>query len=152
MVTVEHSVIVERSIEDVFEFVTDDRNIRLCQLDTVATRDKSTPGWSRCASGEVRRFRGRDPLSTGVCQRERNGGHSDSDSFPFDGEHILEPLEGATRYTLIVDALLVNMARRQMETSLNRLKAILEGREYAPGQPVFGLSGSWVSALGELTA
>ena len=62
MVTIEHSVIVERSIEDVFEFVTDDRNIRLCQLDAIATRDSSKTRRPRRASDEVKRCRGGDRL------------------------------------------------------------------------------------------
>ncbi len=152
MVTIEHSVVVERSIEDVFEFVTDDRNIRLCQLDAIATPDSLKASWPRRALDEVNRCRGGDPLPTNISLYKPRRDRSDSDSFPFDGEHILEPLEGATRYTLVVDVLLANRAKRQMETSLNMLKAILEGEERAAAKPLAGLSGSREPALSRLTA
>ncbi len=152
MVTIEHSVIVERPIEDVFEFVTDDRNIRLCQLDAIATPDRLKARRPRCAPAEVKWFRDGDSVPTSIFHYAPQRVRSDSGSLPFDGEHILEPLEGATRYTLIVDAVLANIAKRQIEASLRRLKAILEGNGYAAGEPPFGLSGSWGSVLDQLTA
>ena len=152
MVTIEHSVIVERPIEDVFEFVTDDRNVRLCQLDAIATRDSSKARRPRCGSAGLKGFRGNDPLPTNIFHYAPQRVRSDSNSFPFDGEHVLEPLEGATRYTLIVDVLLTNLAKRQIETSLSRLKAILEGNECAPADPLFDFPGSWAPALDRLIA
>ncbi len=152
MVTIEHSVVVERPIEDVFEFVTDDRNVRLCQLDAIATPDRLNARRPRCAPAEVKWLRDGDSVPTSIFHYAPQRVRSDSDSFPFDGEHVLEPLDGATRYTLIVDAVIASMAKRQIEASLNRLKAILEGNEYAAGEPRLGFSGSWGSALDRLTA
>ena len=143
MAKVEQSVVINRPVEEVFEFVTNYENHPLWRSETVeAMQTSSGPTAVGSMGVEVIQVLGRRFEGTAVItEYEPNrvlSARAVSAPFPIEGSHIVESVEDGTRYTFVAEAepgnflgiaepILVRMAERQIETNLSNLKDLLEG-------------------------
>jgi Polyketide cyclase / dehydrase and lipid transport len=144
MTTYEHTVEIERPIDEVF-FVTEPRNYPRWQPSLVQVRPCSD-GALRVGSRvtEVRRFLGREMETTWTCTEHEPSTRStieDPDGpVPFRGTFTLKPVARGTRFTWTVETggvagsrlagpLVGRMTRRELERNTARLKEIMEGRD-----------------------
>ena len=145
MSKIERSVVIDRPIEKVFEFVHDPTKDPLWQATIVETQ-LLTDGPMRAGSQirEVRRFLGvRVEFSYEVTEYEppkRSSIKAISGPFPFSGGYSLEPLDGATRFTIggdieahgffkLAEPVFTRIAARELETNLGHLKDLLEAEQ-----------------------
>ena len=149
MSKIERSVIVDRPIGEVFEFIHDPTKDALWQT-TIVESKLLTEGPIRAGSQiqEARRFLGlRVELSYELTEYEpprRSSVKALSGPFPFSGSYILEPLDRATRFTItgdieahgffkLAEPVFARIAARELETNLGHLKDLLEAQEAEGG-------------------
>ncbi len=141
MGTYQHAIEIERPVAEVFAFVTEPSNYPRWQPSLVEVRPHS-PGPLRVGSTatEIRRFLGREVETTWTCVEHEptslSAIESDDGPVPFRGTFVLEPSEGGTCFTWIVETRgaasrlggpLVGMATKsELEANCGRLKALLE--------------------------
>jgi uncharacterized protein YndB with AHSA1/START domain len=144
MITVETSIIINRSIEEVFAYLTDARNDP--QWDTGLLEVRQTPE-SPVGLGtqitEVRKFLGRKIETTGeVVEYEPPTKYSrkiTAGPFPIAGSLTFEPTAEGTKvtwkiemqpggYFALAEPLFARILRRQLETLLGDAKDLLENR------------------------
>ena len=147
MATYEHTVEIERPIEEVFAFVTEPENYPKWQPSLLEVRPHSR-GPLRVGRGatEVRRFLGREIETTWICTEHEPSGRATIESeqgpVPFRGTFTLEPTERGTRFTWTVETrgasarlagpLAGRMTRRELAENTAHLKRLLEGGGSAP--------------------
>jgi hypothetical protein len=139
---IERSIVIERSIQDVFDFVHDPTKDPLWQT-TLLESQPLDEGPLRAGSRvrEVRRFLGiRLETSWEVTEYEpptRSAITSTSGPVPFTGGYALEPLDGGTRFTVhgdlgahgffkLAEPVFTRMATRELEANLGHLRDLLE--------------------------
>lgn len=143
MARVQSSVVINRSVEEVFAFVTGLENDPQWRLG-IAEIGVTTPGpfGVGSESREVLRFLGRTYVTTARCTvhepNRRMAFRSLTGPQPVAGWRLVEPATGGTRVTHALEAepvgwlgrltlpLQVAIMRRQMRRESQRLKALLE--------------------------
>ncbi len=142
MTRIEKSVVIDRPVEDVWEYVHDPANDAVWQTSIVETRHEGGPAMDvGTRIVEVRRFLGRRfETSWEVSEFDpprRSAVRSVSGPIPFTGSYVLEAVDGCTRFTLRMDTeahgffklaepVFGRMAGREMEANLGHLKDALE--------------------------
>jgi uncharacterized protein YndB with AHSA1/START domain len=139
----EHTIEIERTPEEVFEFISKPENFPLWQESLIEIR-REAKGPLRVGSQvtEVRSFMGRKMETTWTCTEHephlRSSIEEDEGMVPFKGTFELEPLDGdATLFTWIVETpgprgikvpgvIVGRMVRRQLAVDSERLKELLE--------------------------
>jgi carbon monoxide dehydrogenase subunit G len=142
MATYEHTVEIGRPPEDVFDFLAEPANYPSWQPSLVEIRPHRRGKLRLGAEAtEVRRFLGREMETTWTCVEHeparRSAIETDDGPVPFRGTFVLEPGDGGTRFTWIVETrgaaarlggpLVARATRRELEINARRLKQILEG-------------------------
>jgi uncharacterized membrane protein len=144
MSKVERGVVIERPIQEVFDFVHDITNDPLWQT-TLVESEKLTDGPLRGGSRvrEVRRFLGiRVETTYEVTEYEpptRSAVNATSGPVPFSGSYVLEALDGSTRFTVhgdieghgffkLAEPVFARMVGRELQANLGHLKDVLEAR------------------------
>jgi uncharacterized membrane protein len=144
MSRIEHSVVIDRPIQEVFDFVHDIANDPLWQT-TIVEQEKLTEGPLRAGSRirEVRRFLGiRVETTYEVTEYEppkRSAITMISGPVPFSGSYALEALDGSTRFTVqgdieghgffkLAEPVFARLTGRELEANLGHLKDVLEAR------------------------
>ena len=139
----EHSIEIERPVEEVFDFISRPENFPLWQESLLEIR-REAEGPLRVGSEvtEVRSFMGRKMETTWTCTEhepcERSSIEEDEGLVPFKGTFELEALGGSTLFTWTVEtpgprgikvpgAIVGRMVRRQLAVDSERLKELLEG-------------------------
>ena len=141
MATYEHRIEIVRPQSEVFAFVTDPANYPQWQPSLVSI-EPHTPGPLRVGSEatEVRRFLGREVETTWTCVEHepvsRSAIESDDGPVPFRGTFVLEPHDGGTRFTWIVETrgagarlggpLVGRATKGELDANCERLKELLE--------------------------
>ncbi len=142
MTRIEKSVLIDRPVEDVWEYVHDPANDAVWQTSIVETRHEGGPAMDvGTRIVEVRRFLGRRFETAWEVSEfdppRRSAVRSVSGPIPFAGSYLLEPVDGRTRFTLRMDTeahgffklaepVFGRMAGREMEANLGHLKDALE--------------------------
>jgi uncharacterized membrane protein len=144
MSKIERSTVIDRPIQEVFDFVHDLANDALWQS-TLVESEKLTEGPLRAGSRvrEIRRFLGiRVESGYEVTEYEpptRSAVNATSGPVPFTGSYVLEPLDGSTRFTVhgdieghgffkLAEPVFARMVGRELEANLGHLKDVLEAR------------------------
>jgi hypothetical protein len=137
----EHSIEIERSPEDVFEFISQPHNFPLWQDSLLEIREAKGPLRVGREVTEVRSFMGRRMETTWTCTEHepciRSSIEDDEGLVPFKGTFELEELGGGTLFRWTVEtpgprgikvpgAIVGRMVRRQLATDCKRLKELLE--------------------------
>jgi uncharacterized protein YndB with AHSA1/START domain len=142
---IERSVVIERPIQEVFDFVHDPAKDALWQT-TLLESHPLDEGPLRAGSRvrEVRRFLGiRLETSWEVTEYEpptRSAIKSTSGPVSFSGGYALESLDGGTRFTVrgdldahgffkLAEPVFARMATRELEANLGHLKDLLEAAD-----------------------
>ena len=144
MITIEHSVVINRPIEDVFAFLSNIENESQWQTGLVESAQTSQGPLGVGTTGrEVRQFLGRRMESTyEITQYEQNrklGFKTTSGPIPMEGGYTLESAEGGTKLDFLMqgeaggffklaEPILARMVRRQIESDFGNLKDLLEAR------------------------
>lgn len=145
MIRVETSVEIDRSSDEVFDYISDFENNPEWQSGQVKARFTSE-GPLRVGStyDQVAKFLGREILSTfEVIEYEQNRmvkASTTSGSFPITFTRIVEPREGGAKVSAIVEGdaggffklaepLLARMVQRSIDSDYQNLKRILEGSD-----------------------
>jgi uncharacterized membrane protein len=148
MTKVEHSVVIERPAEQVWEYVHDPSNDTVWQSSLVESKEL-TEGSMRVGTkiAETRRFLGkRFDVSYEVTEFEpyqRSAIRTIGGPIPTSGVYALEPVDGGTRFTAsmetdahgffkLAEPVFARMASREMQANLALLKDILEAGEAPP--------------------
>ena len=138
----EHSIEIERPVEEVFDFISRPENFPLWQESLLEIR-REAEGPLRVGSEvtEVRSFMGRKMETTWTCTEhepcERSSIEEDEGLVPFKGTFELEALGESTLFTWTVEtpgprgikvpgAIVGRMVRRQLAVDSERLKELLE--------------------------
>ncbi len=138
----EHSIEIERTVEEVFDFISHPENFPLWQESLLEIR-REAKGPLRVGSQvtEVRSFMGRKMETTWTCTEhdpcERSSIEEDEGLVPFKGTFELEALGESTLFTWTVEtpgprgikvpgAIVGRMVRRQLAVDSERLKELLE--------------------------
>ena len=147
LVRIEATVVINRPVDVVFEFVTNREN--LLQWATTLVEAKQTsqgPVDVGTTFKEVHQFFGRQLVFsfevTDHKSHRESRFRSISGPMPIQGGYTFEPVEAGTKITLVFEAKLVGLsklakpifaivARRQWETNFANLKALLEGHDSA---------------------
>jgi uncharacterized membrane protein len=142
MTKVEHSVVIERPVEQVWEYVHDPSNDTVWQSSLVESKELTQGSMdvgTRIA--ETRRFLGkRFDVSYEVTEFEpyqRSAIRTIGGPIPTSGMYALEPANGGTRLTAsmetdahgffkLAEPVFARMARRELEANLGLLKDVLE--------------------------
>ena len=139
----EHSIEIERPVEEVFDFITHPENFPLWQESLLEIR-REAEGPLRVGSEvtEVRSFMGRKMETTWTCTEhepcERSSIEENEGLVPFKGTFELEALGENTLFAWTVEtpgprgikvpgAIVGRMVRRQLAVDSERLKELLEG-------------------------
>ena len=141
---VEHELVVNRPVAEVFAYLTDVKNVPEWQTSVIETRLDFEGAVRRGARfGETRTFGGRQVSSTlEVTEHEPDRRFSVrvvSGPVPLEVRHSLEPSDGGTRIRIVGEGepgglfklagrLVAAQAKRQLETDFARLKRLLEAR------------------------
>jgi len=142
MTRIERSVVIERPIDEVWEFVHDTTKDALWQT-TLTESEKLTDGPMRVGTRvrEVRHFLGvRIELTWEVTEYEPNRKSAIrgvSGPVPLTGGYRLEPLDAGTRFTVsgeldahglfkLAEPVFARITRRELEANLGHLKDLLE--------------------------
>jgi uncharacterized protein YndB with AHSA1/START domain len=142
LATYAQTVEIRRSVNEVFDYLTDAANYPRWQPSLVEVRPRSQ---LRLKVGsevtEVRRFLGREMETTWTCTEHdpctRSTIETDDGPVPFRGTFLLEPAAEGTRFTWTVEvrgaatrlggALVGRAVRRELQANSKRLKELLEG-------------------------
>jgi hypothetical protein len=150
MSKIERSVVIDRPIGEVFEFVLNPANDASWQT-TLVESEVLTEGPIRVGSQirEVRRFLGvRFELGYEVTEYEaprRSSIKSVAGPMQFTGGYVLESRDGSTEFIVTGDIeghgffklgepVFTRMAARELEANLGHLKDLLEARDERPGR------------------
>src|SRR5437870_13340656 len=145
MTRIERNIVVERPIDEVWEFVHDTTKDALWQT-TLTESEKLTDGPMRVGTRvrEVRHFLGvRIELTWEVTEYEPNRTSAIrgvSGPVPLTGRYRLEPLDFGTRFTVsgelhahglfkLAEPVFARITRRELETNLGHPKDLLETDE-----------------------
>ncbi len=144
MARAEMSVVINRPAPDIFAYMTDVVRGTEWQEDLVEAQQTSTgPMGVGTTIQEVRQLMGRRLESVFKITEHEPGRklsfESASGPLPLRGHYDLEPVAAGTKVTMDVEAeltgvfkmtepLVVHSAKRQLDASLTKLKALLEGR------------------------
>ena len=144
MVKAETSVVINRPIEEVFDYLTDcTRNPAWLSMVLEAHWTSAKPHGLGATGVMTVRFLGRRfEMPFEVIEHDpplRSAIKFDGGPFPIRGEYTLEPAEGSTRITSLMegstggffklaDSLLAPMFKRAMRSDLANLKTLLEAR------------------------
>ena len=143
MISIEHSVVINRPVHEVFAFIADVENNSLWQQGVLETRMTSQVPEGVGSTGiEVRQFMGRRmELSFEVTEYEENvkfGFKITSGPMPMAGTETFESVDGGTRVNLsfqgeaggmlgLAEPMVAGMVRNLVEADCRNLKALLEG-------------------------
>ena len=138
----EHTIEIDRTPEEVFEFISEPYNFPLWQESLLEIRDARGPLRVGREVTEVRSFMGRKMETTWTCTEHeppaRSSIEEDEGLVPFKGTFELEELDdGGTLFTWTVEtpgprgikvpgAIVGRMVRRQLAVDSERLKELLE--------------------------
>jgi len=142
MSKIQRSIVIERPIDEVWDFVHDTTKDALWQTTLVESR-LLTEGPKRVGTRvqEVRRFMGvRLEMGLELTEFEPNRKSSlkaVSGGIPLSGSYVLEPLDGATRLTVtgeldahgafkLAEPVFARITSRELEANLGHLKDLLE--------------------------
>ena len=143
MITVEHSVVINRPIEKVFEFMIDIENAPQWRQGLVEVKKLSDELVVGARASEVLQFLGRRMETTyEITEYEPNkkfGFKTTSGPIPMEGGFNVEPAEGGTKVSFkiqgeaggffrLAEPILARMVRRQVETDYANLKDLLEAQ------------------------
>ena len=143
MITVEHSVVINRPIEEVFDFMADIENAPQWRSGLVEVKKLSDELVVGAKATEVLQFLGRRMETTyEITEYEPNKKFSfktTSGPVPMEGGFTVESAEGGTKVTFkiqgeaggffkLAEPILARMVRRQVETDHGNLKDLLEAR------------------------
>ena len=143
MITVEHSVVINRPIEKVFEFMIDIENAPQWRQGLVEVKKLSDELVVGTRASEVLQFLGRRMETTyEITEYEPNkkfGFKTTSGPIPMEGGFNVEPAEGGTKVSFkiqgeaggffrLAEPILARMVRRQVETDYANLKDLLEAQ------------------------
>jgi Polyketide cyclase / dehydrase and lipid transport len=131
MSTIERSIVIERPVQEVWDFVQDTSKDALWQT-TLVQSQVLTEGPRRVGTQvqEVRRFLGVQIPMTLELKAVAGG-------IPLSGSYMLEPLDGGTKLTVtgeleahrlfkLAEPVFARMTSRELEASLGHLKDLLE--------------------------
>jgi len=153
MARIEASVVINRPVEEVFEFVTNPKNDLLWQSGVLESEQTSEgPMGVGTTLRSVSQLMGRRMEGTGevIGYKANKKMTYKSASGPMSGEYsfTFEPVEGGTRLSFVgegetggflkrlfglADSIFVRMAQRGMETDFANLKDILEAEVESQG-------------------
>jgi len=142
MSTIERSILIERPVREVWEFVQDTSKDALWQT-TLVESQILTEGPKRVGTQvqEVRRFLGvKIPMTLELTEFEperRSSLKAVAGGIPLSGSYSLEPLDGGTKLTVkgrleahrlfqLAEPVFSRMTSRELEASLGHLKDLLE--------------------------
>ena len=140
MTRIEHSVVIERPVEDVWAYVSDPTNNTVWQGPVIEVRSKPTIEIGTEVT-EVMKFLGRHVETTWVVTEHepmrRSAVRTSSGPVPMRGGYLLEPVDGGTRFTMdtdmeahgffkLAEPVFARMARREAVSSCETLKELLE--------------------------
>ena len=145
MTRIERSIVIDRPIDEVWEFVHDTTKDALWQT-TLAESEKLTGGPMRVGTKvrEVRRFLGlRIETAWEVTEYEPNRKsaiRAVSGPVPFTGGYRLDPSDAGTKFTVngeldahgffkLAEPVFARITRRELEANLGHLKDLLEAEE-----------------------
>ncbi len=144
MARADMSVVINCPAPDIFAYMTDVVNGTEWQEDLVEAQQTSTgPMGVGTTIREVRQFMGRRLESVFKITEHEPGRklsfESTSGPLPLRGHYDLEPVAAGTKVIMVVEAeltgvfkmtepLVVHSAKRQLDTNLTKLKALLERR------------------------
>ncbi len=144
MVRVEHDVVIDRPVSEVFAYLTDPDSLPEWQAGVLEARTQSQgPMGVGTRIIDVRKFLGRRIESTvevtGYEPDRRFDLQVVSGPIQFRVSHILEPVNGTTRLTItaegepggffkVAEPLVARQAKRQFENDYSTLKDLLETR------------------------
>ncbi len=142
MVRVEHEIVVERPLDEVFAYVTDPRNVPEWQSGVLETDFDGEVHVGACWR-ELRSFLGRRVEATLEATAYEPASEFAlrvaSGRIPFGVRHLFEQVDGGTRIRIVAEgepggflrlggAVVSRAAERQLRTDYSRLKDVLEGR------------------------
>jgi len=147
MTKIERSIVIDRPVDDVWDFVHDVANDRLWQT-TLVESEQLTDGPLGVGTRvcEVRQFLGvRVELAWEVTELEpktRSAIKGISGPVPLSGSYRLEPLDAGTRFTVsgeldahgvfkLAEPVFARMTSRELEANLGHLKDLLEAESAA---------------------
>ena len=142
MSKIQRSIVIEKSVDEVWDFVQDTTNDALWQTTLIESRPL-TEGPKRVGSQvhETRRFMGlRLEMEVELTEFEPNRKSSlktVSGGIPLSGSYLLEPLDGGTKLTVageldahrtfkLAQPVFASITTRELEASLGNLKDLLE--------------------------
>jgi hypothetical protein len=145
MTTIERSIVIDRPLDEVFEFVHDPTKDTMWQT-TLVESQTMTEGPVRAGTKvrEVRRFLGvRQELTRELTEYEpstKSSFRTVSGPIPMTGGYILEQADSATKLTAtgeldahgffkVAEPVFGRMAGRELDASLGHLKDLLEAAE-----------------------
>ncbi len=150
MTTIEHSVMIERPVEDVWAYVSDPANNPVWQGPVIEVRaGADVPLEVGSRFHEDMQFLGRRIELTWVVTEyeppRRSAVRTVSGPVPMLGSYLLEPVSEGTRFTMgadmdahgllrLVKPVFARMVRREGASSCQMLKELLEAGA-TPGQP-----------------
>lgn len=140
MTRIEHSVVIERPVEEVWAYISDPTNNTVWQGPVIEVRSKPTIEVGSEVT-EVMKFLGRRVETTWVVTEHepmrRSAVRTTSGPVPMRGGYLLEPVDGGTRFTMdsdldahgffkLAEPVFARMARREAVSSCDNLKELLE--------------------------
>jgi uncharacterized membrane protein len=142
MSKIERSIVIERPVDEVWDFVQDTKKDALWQT-TLVESQQLTEGPKRVGRQveEVRRFLGvQIPMTLELTEFEperRSSMQAVAGGIPLTGSYLLEPLDGGTKLTVtgqleanrlfkLAEPTFARMTSRELEASLGHLKDLLE--------------------------
>jgi uncharacterized membrane protein len=142
MTKIERSVVIDRPVDEVFDFTHDQTNDALWQTTLVETQPL-TEGPMRVGSRwrEVRKFLGKRIETvmelTEYEPKTRSAVKMVSGPVPLSGRYLLEPVDGGTRFTVtgeldahgffkLAEPVFARITGRELESNLGHLKDLLE--------------------------
>jgi uncharacterized membrane protein len=142
MSKIERSIVIERPLEEVWDFVQDTSKDAMWQT-TLVESQVLTEGPKRVGTQvqEVRRFLGvQIPMTLELTEFEpkrRSSLRAISGGIPLSGSYLLEALDGGTKLTVtgqleahrlfkLAEPVFTRMTSRELEASLGHLKDLLE--------------------------
>lgn len=144
MIKIETSVVINRPVEEVFEFTDNVENAQQWQSELSESEYTSEPPVQVGTTvRQARQYLGRRFESTWeITEYEPNRKvrfKATSGPIPFEGEVTLDSVEGGTKYTVVIEAepggffklaepIVARTTQREWETNVATLKDLLEAR------------------------
>jgi uncharacterized membrane protein len=143
MTKVEQTAVIERPVEEVWDYVHDPANDPVWQSTLLETKEAGHPLAVGSRLVEVRRFLGKrietEYEVTELEPHTRSAIRALSGPIPFVGSYEFEPANGATRFTMSVELdghgffklaepVFARMVGREMRANIEQLKDVLEAR------------------------